>query len=133
MKKNFKRYCKTLELKNDPKLIEEYRKMHAPGAGWPEILRGMREVGIIDMEIYLSGCMLFMIMDTVPDFDHDSAMSRLAALPRQAEWEAAMSRFQRTTAGASADEKWKLMDRIFKMDGEAQGGVRDGYLEIIRE
>lgn len=112
----FKRYCKTLELKNDPQLIEDYKKVHAPGAAWPEISRGMREVGIIDMEIYLLGTRLFMIMDTVQDFDHDRAMDQLAGKPRQSEWEAYVSRFQQTSAEATADEKWQLMERIYKLD-----------------
>ena len=111
-----KRYCKTLKLEDDPQLIEEYKKVHAPGAAWPEITQGMREVGILDMEIYLLGNQLFMIMDTVPDFDHESAMKELATKPRQSEWEAYVSQFQKTSAEASADEKWQLMERIYKMD-----------------
>ena len=112
----YKRYCKTLQLEDNPKLIEEYKKVHAPGAAWPEILQGMREVGILDMEIYIQGTQLFMIMDTVPDFNHDKAMKELADKPRQAEWEAYVSQFQKTSAEASADEKWQLMERIFKLD-----------------
>lgn len=76
----------------------------------------MKEVGILDMEIYLSGNRLFMIMDTVPEFDHDRAMAELAAKPRQSEWEAHMAKFQNTSADATADEKWRLMERIFKME-----------------
>jgi L-rhamnose mutarotase len=113
---NYKRYCKTLCLKNDAQLIEAYKKVHAPGAAWPEITQGMREVGIIDMEIYLLGNRLFMIMDTIPDFDHDRAMSELAKKPRQSEWETYVSAFQQTSAEATADEKWQLMDRIYKMN-----------------
>jgi L-rhamnose mutarotase len=111
-----RRYCKTLELENDPELIREYKKMHAPGAAWPEVAQGMRQVGIKDMEIYLYGTTLFMIMETVSEFDHDLAMSRLSTLPRQAEWEAAVSKYQKTAAGATAKEKWKLMERIYEMD-----------------
>jgi len=103
-------------LRNDPKLIEEYKKVHAPGAAWPEITQGMRDVGILDMEIYIDGTKLFMIMDTVPDFDHDKAMAELAKKPRQSEWEAYVSGFQNTSADASADEKWRLIERIYKMD-----------------
>ncbi len=113
---NYKRYCKTLSLKDDAQLIEDYKKVHAPGAAWPEITQGMREVGILDMEIYIYGTRLFMIMDTVADFDHDKAMAELAGKPRQSEWEAYVSRFQQTSAEATADEKWQLMERIFKMD-----------------
>ncbi|MFC0875206.1 L-rhamnose mutarotase [Saccharicrinis sp. FJH2] len=112
----YKRYCKTLTLKNDPELIEAYKKVHAPGAIWPEITKGMKEVGILDMEIYILGNQLFMIMDTIVDFDHDLAMHDLAKKPRQSEWEAYVSKFQNTSEDASADEKWQLMERIYKMD-----------------
>ena len=112
----FKRYCKTLTLKDDAQLIEDYKKVHAPGGAWPEITQGMREVGIIDMEIYILGNRLFMIMDTVSDFDHEIAMTELAQKPRQGEWEAYVSRFQNTSAEATADQKWQLMERIYKMD-----------------
>jgi L-rhamnose mutarotase len=111
-----KRYCKTLSLKDDAQLIEDYKKVHAPGAAWPEITQGMRDVGIIDMEIYICGTRLFMIMDTVADFDHDKAMTDLATKPRQSEWEAYVSRFQQSSAEATADEKWQLMERIYKLD-----------------
>lgn len=113
---SFKRYCKTLSLKDDPQLIEDYKKVHSPGAAWPEITQGMKDVGIIDMEIYILGTRLFMIMDTVSDFDHDKAMAELAGKPRQSEWEAYVSRFQQTSAEATADEKWQLMERIYKLD-----------------
>ncbi|MDX1937477.1 MAG: L-rhamnose mutarotase [Flavihumibacter sp.] len=115
-KVQFKRYCKTMELRNDAALIEAYKKAHAKGAAWPEITQGMKEVGIIDMEIYLLGIKLFMIMDTVPDFDHEEAMKLLAAKPRQSEWEAHMSQFQNSAAEATASQKWQLMERIYKMD-----------------
>jgi len=114
--KEYKRYCKALKLENDAALIEAYKKVHAPGAAWPEITQGMKDVGIIDMEIYLVGNQLFMIMDTVADFNHEKAMKELAGKPRQGEWEAYVSRFQKTTADASADEKWLVMERIYKLD-----------------
>lgn len=116
MHPEYKRYCKTLSLKDDAQLIEDYKKVHAPGAAWPEITQGMKDVGIIDMEIYIMGTRLFMIMDTVADFDHDKAMAELATKPRQSEWEAYVSRFQQTSAEATADEKWQLMERIYKLD-----------------
>jgi L-rhamnose mutarotase len=112
----YKRFCKTLELNNDPALIEEYKRVHAKGQVWHEITRGMKDVGIIDMEIYLFGTRLFMIMDTVPDFDPEKAMHELANKPRQSEWEAFVSRFQKTSADATASEKWQLMERIYKLD-----------------
>jgi L-rhamnose mutarotase len=111
-----KRYCKTLTLKNDDELIRAYKQVHAPGAVWPEITKGMREVGITDMEIYLAGNRLFMIMETAPGFDHNKAMASLAKKPRQSEWEAYVSKFQNTSTDATAEEKWQLMERIYKME-----------------
>ena len=113
---HYKRYCKTLCLEDDSQLIEDYKKVHAPGNVWPEITQGMVDVGILDMEIYIVGTRLFMVMDTVPGFDHDRAMAELANKPRQSEWETYVSRFQKTSAEASADEKWQAMERIYKLE-----------------
>lgn len=111
----FKRYCKALSLQANADLLATYRQLHAPGAAWPEITNGMREVGIIDMEIYLLDHQAFMIMDTVPDFDHDHAMQVLASKPRQTEWEAVVAACQQTDATATAAEKWRLLERIYKL------------------
>lgn len=111
----YKRYCKTLSLKDDEQSIANYKKVHAKGAAWPEITQGMRDVGILDMEIYLLGSRLFMIVDVVPNFDHDQAMTELAKKPRQSEWEGYVSKFQQTSAEATADEKWQLMECIYKL------------------
>lgn len=125
----FKRYCKTLKLKDDPDLIKEYKRVHSMGNTWPEISQGMKETGIIDMEIYLYGNQLFMIMDTVPGFDHEKAMRELAGKPRQSEWEAFVSRFQVSGENATADEKWQLMERIYELDQKAEFRAIDGQLK----
>lgn len=110
-----KRYCQTLELKDHPDLIAEYVKRHSEPCHWPEINAGIREVGILEMEIYLLGTTLFMLVETPLDFEWDTAFARLAELPRQAEWEAYMSVFQQAEADASSAEKWKRMERIFHL------------------
>ena len=108
-----KRYCRTMELKPDDARIREYVHRHSEAESWPEIRQGIRSVGILEMEIYLLGNKLFMIVETPVDFDWDSAMARLATLPRQQEWEDFMAIFQQCNEGDTADEKWKMMDRIF--------------------
>ena len=110
-----KRFCQTLDLKDNPQLIAEYRRRHSQGEAWSEIIEGIRQVGILEMEIYLVGTRLFMIVETPLDFDWDSAMARLATLPRQQEWEDYMSQFQAAEKGASSDEKWRMMERIFHL------------------
>lgn len=106
-----KRYCQTLTLVDNEFMIKKYVEAHAHV--WPEVIQGQREVGIFDMQIYRKGRSLFMIMDTVDNFDFERDMARLATLPRQAEWEAYVSQFQGAKADARSDEKWKLMERIF--------------------
>jgi L-rhamnose mutarotase len=102
-----------LNLKDNPELIAEYRKRHSKGEVWPETLAAIREVGILEMEIYILGTRLFMIVETPLDFEWDTAMARMATLPKQEEWEAYMAVFQQAEAGASSAEKWQLMDRMF--------------------
>jgi L-rhamnose mutarotase len=110
-----KRYCQTLDLKDDPALIAEYVKRHSKAEAWPEIRAGIKEVGILEMELYLLGTRLFMIVETPLDFEWETAMAKLAGLSRQAEWEEYMSIFQVAKPGASSAEKWQLMDKIFHL------------------
>ena len=110
-----KRYCQTLDLKDNPELIAEYRRRHSEGEAWQEIIDGIREVGILEMEIYLLGNRLFMIVETPLDFDWEEAMARLATLPRQQEWEDYMSEFQKAAPGSSSNEKWRMMERMFHL------------------
>ena len=79
-----KRYVQTLDLRDDPEMIREYRKWHSEEFQWKEIRDGIRAVGILEMEIYILGTRLVMIVDAPEDFDWKSAMDKLATLPRQA-------------------------------------------------
>lgn len=110
-----KRYCQTLDLRDDPALIAEYRRLHSEEFQWREIRDGIRAVGILEMEIYLLDNRLFMIVETPLDFDWDEAMERLASLPRQAEWEATVAAFQLCRPGSTSAEKWRMMTRIFHL------------------
>ena len=108
-----KRYVQTLDLRDDPDMIKEYRKWHSETFHWKEIRDGIKAVGILEMEIYILGTRLVMIVDAPEDFDWPSAMDRLATLPRQAEWEAFVARLQGCRADARSDEKWQMMERMF--------------------
>ena len=108
-----KRYCQTLSLKDNPALIAEYRKIHSRAEAWPEIRAGIRSVGILEMEIYISGSQVFMIVETPMAFDWDKAMEQLSRLPRQQEWEDYVARFQECVPGSTSSQKWKLMERMF--------------------
>jgi len=108
-----KRFCRTLELRDDSEMIERYEEAHAHI--WPEIREGILSVGILDMQIYRYGTRLFMIMDTVDDFDFEVDNERLAKLPRQAEWEAYVALMQGCDPKAPSTDKWHLMNKIFSL------------------
>lgn len=110
-----KRFCQMLDLKNDPKLIEEYVNRHQPNNVWQEVLHGLQTIGVLEMEIYLADNHLFMIIETPVDFDFDTAFQQLANLPRQQEWENYMSCFQQADPHSTAKDKWKPMQRIFHL------------------
>lgn len=99
-----KRYCQTLELVGDSQMIEIY--IEARRHVWPEIQEGIRSVGILDMQIYRLERRDFMIMDTTDDFDFVVDNARLATLPRQAEWEAYVARFQGCDPSMTSTQKW---------------------------
>ena len=110
-----KRFCLTLDLKDDPALIDEYRRIHQRRNIWPEIPQGMKEVGILKVEIYLLGARMFMILETEPEFEYEEQMARLSALPRQKEWEEFTWRFQSPVAVTGSGKKWMLMEKIYEL------------------
>jgi L-rhamnose mutarotase len=113
--KPVKRFVQTMELRDDPELIALYRKAHSEEECWKEIVEGIRAVGILEMELYILGTRLVMIVDAPADFNWDEAMSRLATLPRQAEWEQYVARFQKCAEEQRSDEKWQMMERMFHL------------------
>jgi L-rhamnose mutarotase len=107
------RYCLTLDLKDDPQLIAEYKKHHEKV--WPEILKSIKDSGIEDMQIYLFGTRMFMIMDVNDTFSFEAKGAADRANPKVAEWERLMWKFQSPLPQAKPGEKWLLMERVFKL------------------
>jgi len=109
-----RRYCLTLDLKDDPKLIAEYRKYHEKI--WPEITQSIKDFGIEDMEIYLLGTRMFMIMEVNDSFSFEAKAAADRANPKVQEWEKLMWKFQQALPQAQDGEKWLRMERIFKLE-----------------
>jgi L-rhamnose mutarotase len=109
-----KRYCLTLDLKEDPELIAEYKRYHQKI--WPEITRSIKDAGILDMEIYLLGTRMFMIMEVDESFSLEAKAKGDGGNPQVREWEELMWRFQKPLPQAKPGEKWLLMERIFKLE-----------------
>jgi L-rhamnose mutarotase len=108
-----RRYCLALDLKDDAASIAEYRQMHEQV--WPEITRSIRDAGIEDMEIYLLGTRLFMVMEVNDAFSFERKAQSDKANARVHEWEALMWKFQQPLPQAQPGEKWVRMERIFKL------------------
>ena len=111
-----KRYCLTVDLKDDPKLISEYEDYH--NHVWPEIIDSIKSSGITGMEIYRHGTRMFMIMETEDSFSFEKKQKLDASNPKVNEWEALMWKFQQPVTGAKEGEKWVLMNKIFDLNNK---------------
>jgi L-rhamnose mutarotase len=104
-----------LDLKDDPALIEEYKKHHAPGGVWSEIIDSITQAGIENMEIFLVGNRLFMIMEVADDYCGQAKAEADIANPKVQEWETLMDTFQQSLPWAQAGQKWVPMEQIFSL------------------
>jgi L-rhamnose mutarotase len=108
------RYCLTVDLKDDPTLIAEYKRYHEKI--WPEITQSIKSAGIDDLEIYLLGTRMFMIIEAGPGFSLEAKAQADKVNPRVQQWEELMRKFQNPLPQAKPGEKWLLMERIFKLE-----------------
>ena len=109
-----KSYAKTILLKNDPAKIAEYRRHH--DLIWPEVVASFRQVGVLDMRIWLIGHRLFMVMDTDDDFDPDTDLQKYLQLdPKNDQWENLMAAYQEPVPEARPGEHWADLELVFRM------------------
>ena len=108
-----KRFALTLDLKNEPDLIAQYIEHHQNV--WPEIIESIKTSGILNMEIYHVATRLFMLMETADSFSFESKAKMDASNPKVQEWETLKDTYQQRLPFAKPDEKWVLMDQIFKL------------------
>ena len=109
-----KRHCLTLDLQDDPELIAEYKHYHEKI--WPEVTRSIKASGIKDMQIYLLGTRLFMIIEVNESFSFEAKAKADRENPRVQEWESLMWKFQKPLPRANPGEKWQPMDLIFQLE-----------------
>lgn len=110
-----RRYVQTMRLRGDAALIARYCEAHDEAHFWREIGEGIRSVGILEMEIFIDGDVLVMVVEAPDNFRWDEAMARLATLPRQQEWEDHVAQWQDCSAGATSAAKWSMMRRMFHL------------------
>lgn len=108
-----KRYCLTVDLKNDPQLIGEYEAYHKEI--WPEIRESILGAGVTTMDIYRLHNRLFMIMETDDDFTFEKKKLMDEQNPIVQQWETMLWKFQQPIEGSAPGEKWQLMKQIFTL------------------
>jgi L-rhamnose mutarotase len=114
MERRRRRFCLTLDLKDDPRLIAEYKQYHE--RVWPEITASLKDAGVVDMEIYLLGTRMFMIMEVNEEFSFAKKAKMDLDNPKVREWEDLMGKFQNPLPNASAVERWQLMEKVFELE-----------------
>ncbi|MBX5439024.1 MAG: L-rhamnose mutarotase [Thermoflavifilum sp.] len=113
-----RRYCLFLDLQDDPEKIARYEAYHREV--WPEVLKSIRDAGILQMEIYRAGNRLCMIMEVGEDFSFAKKQAMDAANPVVQAWEKLMDSFQQRLAFAQQGEKWVLGEKIFDLQAQWQ-------------
>lgn len=109
------RFCFSCDLKNDSELIAEYKAYHAAGKAWPEITKSIKDAGITDMQIYLTGNRMFMIMEVDETFDPVKKSQMDAQNPKVQEWETLMWQYQQELPWAKNGEKWIKLEQVFQL------------------
>jgi L-rhamnose mutarotase len=107
------RHCLALDLKDDAEAIAEYKRYHVKI--WPEVRDSLREAGVMEMEIYLMGTRLFMIMDVNETFSLSAKAAADAANAKVQEWEAIMGQFQQPLPQSRPGQRWVVMERVFSL------------------
>ncbi|MEO6361521.1 MAG: L-rhamnose mutarotase [Sphingomicrobium sp.] len=110
-----RRLCFALDLADDPELIGRYKQWHRPGGPPAAVNRSIRAADIRELEIWLTGPRLLMIMEVGPNFDPAAKAVGDAGDPDVQAWEKLMWEFQRPLPWAAPGEKWIAMDRIYAL------------------
>jgi len=107
------RHCLTLDLKDDATAIAEYKRYHVKI--WPEVRDSLRAAGVMDMDIYLLGTRMFMIMDVNDSFSLSAKAAADAANAKVQEWEVIMGGFQQPLPQSRPGQRWVVMERVFNL------------------
>lgn len=109
-----KKYLLALDLKENLELIEQYDAWHQKV--WPEILKSIKDSGIVKMEIFRFYNRLCMIMETTDAFSFANKGKMDKDNQKVQEWETLMWEYQQALPGAKPNEKWVLMESIFEFN-----------------
>tara|TARA_B100000745_G_C19940693_1_gene317163 strand:- start:25 stop:369 length:345 start_codon:yes stop_codon:yes gene_type:complete len=107
-----KSFAQTIDLLKNPKLIEKYEEYHRNV--WPEVMNGLKVIGIERMEIFRIGNHLFMYCSANDDFDPNADFQKYTEThPKADEWNDLMSNFQAKVPEAEIGDWWAPMKLVF--------------------
>jgi len=110
-----RRHVFTVNLKDDPGIFEAYARHHREV--WPEVQASLRQVGVQQMDVYLLGRRLVMVVEMRDGIDYRTAFkSHASSSQRVAEWERLMRSLQEPPAEARAGEWWAAMEPVFHLE-----------------
>jgi L-rhamnose mutarotase len=113
------RHVLAVDLKDDPGIVEAYTAHHR--RVWPEVVSSLRLAGLADLQIYILGRRLVMLVDLQDGVDVQRAFAaHVASDPRVAEWEALMKSMQQPPPGSAAGEWWAVMQPVFHLHEDAR-------------
>ena len=110
-----KRHVLTLNLKDDPAIVDAYMRHHRDV--WPEVQASLLHVGVEQMDIYLLGRRLVMVVEMRDGLDYrDAFKAHVSSSQRVAEWERLMKALQEPAVEAGAGEWWAVMEPVFHLE-----------------
>jgi L-rhamnose mutarotase len=118
-----RRFAQAIDLVDDPQRIAEYVGHHR--AVWPEVVEGLRRIGIRGMRIWRGGDRLFMVIETDDDFD-PARYQEYAADPRTRAWDELMRSYQRPAPFAREGESWTGLEEVFDLEGVPAAAAAKG-------
>jgi L-rhamnose mutarotase len=106
-----------VDLRDDPGLIAAYEGWHRPENIWPEVTRGLRARGVVELELFRCGNRLLQVLQHDPAAGAQAPGTTPESLNRRlAQWEKLMWQFQAPLPFAQPGEKWVPMQRIFSLE-----------------
>ena len=96
--------------------IETYKAWHKAGGPPAAVTAAIRADDIQDLEIYLVGDRMVLIMEQGPDFDANAKAARDENNPDVEAWDALMRTFQKPLPFGPVGSTWLEMERIYSLD-----------------
>lgn len=108
------RRCFAVDLHDDADQIARYREWHRAGGPPAAVTEAIRTDDVRELQIWLIGDRMFMILEQGDAYDPAAKLARDAANPDVQAWDALMRTFQKPLPFAP-DQTWVEMTRIYAL------------------